>query len=146
VADGPIKSDITTKSKRLKPAVQQMFGCGSAHPIAAASDSGIAPFQARRTNIDHRQVSFDHGVLYFMILHASNDAVSAPFVKPGWRLIASTLLSEMDFPIGSLSRVSSNSNQQPAAVGIRRFDQQRHLWTPMNFGSVIKHNGTKGNL
>jgi hypothetical protein len=65
-------------------------------------------------------------------------------MKPGRRLITPALLGEMDFPIRSFPHVSSNSNQQTAAISIRSFDQQRHLWTPPNVVSVIKHNRTTG--
>src|ERR1700747_3795248 len=121
-----------------------MFGCGSAHAVAIASHSGIALFQTRRANVDHRQVSIDHGILDLLILDSRNDSVSAPVMKPGWRLITPALLGKMDFPVSPFPHVSSNSDQQTAAIGIRSFDQQRHLWTSPNFVSVLKNNRTTG--
>src|ERR1700758_4449417 len=121
-----------------------MFGCGSTHTITTASLSGITLFQTRRANVDHRQVSGDHSILDLLILDSSNDAVSAPVVEPRRRLITPALLGKMDFPVRSFPHVSSNPNQQAAAIGIRSFDQQRHLWTSPDFVSVIKHNRTTG--
>src|ERR1700756_1995392 len=121
-----------------------MFGCGSAHPITTASHGGITFFKTRRCDVDHRQVSGDHSILDLLILDSSNDAVSAPVMEPRWRLITPALLGKMDFPVRSFPHVSSNSNEQTAAIRIRSFDQQRHLWTSPDFVSVIKHNRTTG--
>src|SRR5215469_15817895 len=121
-----------------------MFGSGSADTNATASHRGIALFQAGRANVNHRQVSIDHSILDLLILDSSDDAVSPPVMKPGWRLITPALLSEMNFPVRSFPHVSSNSDQQTAAISIRGFDQQRHLWTSPNIVSVIKHNRTRG--
>jgi hypothetical protein len=87
-----------------------MFGSRSAHTIATASHRRKAPSQARGANVDHWQVSVDYGILDLLILDSSNDAVSAPVMKPGWWLVTPPLLGEMDFPVRSFSHVSSNAN------------------------------------
>jgi hypothetical protein len=95
--------------------------------VAIAGHGREASFDRVAADIDDWQFRRRDRLFNLAVLDPRDNPMSMPIVEPGWGLISTTLLREMDFPIRSLSHVSSDSPQQPATVGVGSFDQERYL-------------------
>ena len=134
----PIETLDSAKREVPKPAFQQMLRRQPRDLRIVRFDPRQCRHQPRRAQVHRRQAGLHDRRRDPRRLDARDDPVALPALQPRRRIVAPPLLHQVKRPRLMLPDVVHHALQQPARIGVRGLDQQRHFTAAR--GTDRRHN------